>query len=137
MGKPRNIHHHHYDDDLKSKNPIKVKKNPIKVTYIASPTMVKVSNADEFRAIVQELTGRNSDTREQHSNDVHTTTIPKEDANQVHDFHFQVDSSAKVDDRIMLDTFPVDMSSLEFDEDFTWRGVQEDLFGFQSSSISV
>ncbi|OMO71983.1 VQ motif-containing protein [Corchorus capsularis] len=127
MGKPRNIHHHHYDD-LKSKNPTKVKKNPIKVTYIDSPTMVKVSNADEFRAIVQELTGRNSDTREQHSNDVHTTTIPKEEANQVHD------SSAKVDDRILLDSFPVDMSSLEFDEDFTWRGVQEDLLGFQSSS---
>lgn len=35
--------------------------DPIKVTYISSPMMVKASNATEFRAIVQELTGMNSD----------------------------------------------------------------------------
>ncbi|CAL5322071.1 hypothetical protein CsSME_00000245 [Camellia sinensis var. sinensis] len=46
---------------LKIKKPIKSKKKPIKVTYISSPMMVRANNASEFRAIVQELTGQNSD----------------------------------------------------------------------------
>ncbi|GLT80869.1 hypothetical protein SLA2020_522810 [Shorea laevis] len=43
----------------KSKNSRKIKKNPIRITYISSPMMVKATAA-EFRAIVQELTGRDS-----------------------------------------------------------------------------
>ncbi|KAI8556231.1 hypothetical protein RHMOL_Rhmol05G0236300 [Rhododendron molle] len=54
--KPPHYHHH-----LKSKKPKKEKKKPIKVTYISSPVMVQAENAFEFRAIVQELTGKNSD----------------------------------------------------------------------------
>ncbi|KAK2637889.1 hypothetical protein Ddye_025684 [Dipteronia dyeriana] len=58
----------HHFDDIHYQNPSKnhqtssnkVKKNPIKVTYISSPMMVKASNASEFRAIVQQLTGKNS-----------------------------------------------------------------------------
>ncbi|CAL5363231.1 unnamed protein product [Camellia sinensis] len=46
---------------VKIKKPIKSKKKPIKVTYISSPMMVRANNASEFRAIVQELTGQNSD----------------------------------------------------------------------------
>nr|DAD36712.1 TPA_asm: hypothetical protein HUJ06_007353 [Nelumbo nucifera] len=54
----RNYHH------PKSKQITKVKRRkPIKVVYISSPTMVKASNEAEFRALVQELTGRNSDDR--------------------------------------------------------------------------
>ena len=94
--------------------------------------MVKASNAAEFRAIVQELTGQNSDIGEP-SNVL--TTIPEEE-NHVH-FPFQVDSHAKIDDRNLFDTFPDDMSSLEFDEGLLWRGVQENSFGFQSPSIFV
>lgn len=34
-------------------------KEPMKVKYISSPIMVNAKNADEFRSIVQELTGKN------------------------------------------------------------------------------
>ncbi|XP_021282108.1 uncharacterized protein LOC110414990 [Herrania umbratica] len=127
MGKLRDHRCH------KSKNPTKAKKNPIKIKYISSPMMVKASNADEFRAIVQELTGRNSDVGEPSNV---PTTLPEE-ANQVHS-PFHVDSPpAKVDDKSLLDTFQDDMSSLEFDEGFLWRAVPENLFGFQSPFIFV
>jgi len=35
-------------------------KEPIKVKYISNPIMVKASNETEFRAVVQELTGKTS-----------------------------------------------------------------------------
>ncbi|XVF06360.1 hypothetical protein REPUB_Repub06bG0041400 [Reevesia pubescens] len=111
MGKLWNNHHCY-----KGKNPTKVKKNPIKITYISSPMMVTASNAAEFRAIVQELTGQTSNIREP---DNVPTTIHDE-TNQVH-FPFEVDSAAKIDDKDLLDTiFPDDLSSLEFDEGLLW-----------------
>lgn len=36
----------------------KSSKEPIKVKYISSPVLVNAKNASEFRAIVQELTGK-------------------------------------------------------------------------------
>ncbi|TXG66003.1 hypothetical protein EZV62_007278 [Acer yangbiense] len=51
-----------------------VKKTPIKVTYISSPMMVKASNASEFRAIVQQLTGKNSHVPPDEHDLVYTTT---------------------------------------------------------------
>ncbi|KAK6915381.1 VQ protein [Dillenia turbinata] len=42
------------------KQPMKGKKKPTKVTYISSPVMVRACNESEFRAIVQELTGKDS-----------------------------------------------------------------------------
>ncbi|XVE89948.1 hypothetical protein DITRI_Ditri20bG0037200 [Diplodiscus trichospermus] len=100
MGKLRNNH------CKKSENPMEVKKNPIKVRYISSPKIVKASNAAEFRAIVQELTGQDSDTGEP----CNVPTAFPEQADHVH-YPFQVDSPAKIND-----TLPDDMSSLEFDE---------------------
>ncbi|KAL3728021.1 hypothetical protein ACJRO7_032724 [Eucalyptus globulus] len=45
----------------KSQKPtIMARKKPLKIRYISSPVMVKASNASEFRAIVQELTGKDS-----------------------------------------------------------------------------
>ncbi|KAB5511915.1 hypothetical protein DKX38_028943 [Salix brachista] len=38
----------------------KNKREPVKIKYISSPTMVKATSATEFRAIVQELTGKDS-----------------------------------------------------------------------------
>ncbi|XP_039063993.1 uncharacterized protein LOC120208953 [Hibiscus syriacus] len=112
----------------KTQKPTKPKKNPIKIRYISSPVMVKACNEAEFRAVVQQLTGQNSDIREHRS--------ITEEANQVRDIpNFQADSLAKIDD---TNTFPYDMSSLElFDESFVWRGVAENLVGFQSPSIFV
>ncbi|KAL6989137.1 hypothetical protein U1Q18_014889 [Sarracenia purpurea var. burkii] len=58
MDNSKSGHCHH---QLKIKKPSKGKTKPIKIRYISSPVMVWASNASEFRAIVQELTGRNSD----------------------------------------------------------------------------
>ncbi|XP_047340121.1 uncharacterized protein LOC124943687 [Impatiens glandulifera] len=44
----------------RSQKPSKAKKKPIKVTYISNPMRVQANNESEFRAIVQELTGKNS-----------------------------------------------------------------------------
>lgn len=106
----------HRDDHCdKSKKP---KKIPIKVKYISSPMMVKAGNAEEFRAIVQQLTGQHSDIGE--PGNVVTNT------------------KAKFDDRYLLDASPDDMPSMElFDEGFVWRGVAENLFGFQSPPFFV
>ncbi|CAN0830746.1 hypothetical protein LINGRAPRIM_LOCUS3357 [Linum grandiflorum] len=38
----------------------KKEERPLKITYISSPTLVKATTASEFRALVQELTGKNS-----------------------------------------------------------------------------
>ncbi|XAR53568.1 hypothetical protein NMG60_11022178 [Bertholletia excelsa] len=52
----------HYLHRLSSQESAKIRKSPpIKVKYISSPMKVKAKNPMEFRAIVQELTGQNSD----------------------------------------------------------------------------
>ncbi|KAK4596548.1 hypothetical protein RGQ29_014550 [Quercus rubra] len=53
-------HHFQHDPNLKSQKPTKTMTKPIKITYISSPMIVKACDASEFRAIVQELTGKNS-----------------------------------------------------------------------------
>lgn len=45
-----------------NQNPTKVQRKPIKVKYISSPMMIKASSALEFRAIVQQLTGFDSNS---------------------------------------------------------------------------
>lgn len=69
----------HYNEHLMGKKPREAKKKPIKIKYISSPVMVQANNASEFRAIVQELTGLNSNIIESssihpHHDDQHTTT---------------------------------------------------------------
>ncbi|KAL5835332.1 hypothetical protein ACOSQ4_014829 [Xanthoceras sorbifolium] len=80
---------HHFDiqqNPYKNQSAaIKMKKSPIKVTYISSPMMVKASNASEFRAIVQELTGKNSDVSDDH--DVFPTTTLSNEEESVHHHH--------------------------------------------------
>jgi hypothetical protein len=44
--------------ELGRQNPTDVQKEPVKIKYISSPMFVKASNASEFQAIVQELTGK-------------------------------------------------------------------------------
>ena len=52
------------ENSLKRQKLNKAKKKPIKIKYISSPMMVHAKNASEFRAIVQQLTGKNSDLYE-------------------------------------------------------------------------
>ncbi|KAF3452324.1 hypothetical protein FNV43_RR02757 [Rhamnella rubrinervis] len=75
----------HYNEHLMGKKPREAKKKPIKIKYISSPMMVHANSASEFRAIVQELTGQNSNiiessissTINSHNHRHHTTT-PRE-----------------------------------------------------------
>ena len=68
----------------KYNKPTKGKKKPIKIKYISSPMMVRANNASEFRAIVQELTGQNSNVSDD---------IPSEDfAGHGYDHHHQITS---------------------------------------------
>lgn len=55
------INHHYQNQPIKRQKPTKVEKKPMKIKYISSPIMVKAGNASEFRAIVQQLTGKNAD----------------------------------------------------------------------------
>ena len=52
--------HEFYQNQHKSKKPTKLKKKPIKVAYISSPVMVQANNAFEFRTIVEDIMGQNS-----------------------------------------------------------------------------
>ncbi|PON46081.1 VQ motif containing protein [Parasponia andersonii] len=73
------------ENSLKRQKPNKAKKKPIKIKYISSPMMVQAKNASEFRAIVQQLTGKNSDLYEDEfhtsqSYDMNVTTLGEFDA---------------------------------------------------------
>ncbi|EXB93205.1 hypothetical protein L484_024544 [Morus notabilis] len=141
------------------KQPSKGKKKPIKIKYISSPMMVRANNASEFRAIVQELTGRNSNYTDLYD-DVHhdeslnrTTTIFSEsDHDQPGwsqfsaDYHPQgSDDHALVDDRDhdhhVGGKFSNPNVSLlgQIDElGLFWRSeVSESFNGFQSSCLFV
>ncbi|GAB4855375.1 hypothetical protein Ancab_023998 [Ancistrocladus abbreviatus] len=48
------------DQKKRSKEASKTKKEPPKVKYISSPIMVNARSETEFRAVVQELTGKDS-----------------------------------------------------------------------------
>ncbi|PON73460.1 VQ motif containing protein [Trema orientale] len=73
------------ENSLKRQKLNKAKKKPIKIKYISSPMMVHAKNASEFRAIVQQLTGKNSDLYEDEfhtsqSYDMNVTTLGEFDA---------------------------------------------------------
>ena len=56
-----NIDHHYQNKSKTSPDSTKVERKPMKIKYISSPIMVKAGNPSEFRAIVQQLTGKNAD----------------------------------------------------------------------------
>ncbi|EEF40356.1 conserved hypothetical protein [Ricinus communis] len=106
-------------------NPSKNRKKPIKITYISSPTMVRAANASEFRAIVQELTGKDSKVLDnwessineeacQVSNNCEATPCPKTDSESMDDILSSYTSS----------------SALEMNND-SWIDFPESFFEFQ------
>ncbi|KAK3200710.1 hypothetical protein Dsin_024125 [Dipteronia sinensis] len=141
----------HHFDDVHYQNPSKnhqtsinkVKKTPIKVTYISSPMMVKASNASEFRAIVQQLTGKNSHVPANDLDLVSTTSLltNEEESNHHHHHHHQaLDQGRETitthqhdddDEYLMDDTLSnnIFLSSLDLDHDdqfdgrFLWREI--------------
>ncbi|CAN1176700.1 hypothetical protein LINPERHAP2_LOCUS32680 [Linum perenne] len=77
------------------------KKEPMKITYISSPTLVKATNASEFRALVQELTGKDSRVGEEESYDYYSPVIS---AGSVED-HNQMSCTSGVDELDCNDYF--------------------------------
>ncbi|GAV66768.1 VQ domain-containing protein [Cephalotus follicularis] len=128
MGKLRDNQYHH---DHKSQKLTKVKKNdPIKVTHISSPMLVKASNPSEFRAIVQELTGQYSNIND--FGDLYATSNTYEEANQV-SYH-KAPPQANIDTE-NSDTISSSISPLEFNQGFVWGDDSESFFGLQSSYL--
>ncbi|WJX87287.1 hypothetical protein P8452_74589 [Trifolium repens] len=90
---------------MKNKRISKRDKKDIKVTYISSPVKVK-TNASNFRALVQELTGQDSNVAE-------ITTMPLEEKEYCVDHERVMNKGAsthqqwKVDDHVLShqDTF--------------------------------
>ncbi|CAK7341031.1 unnamed protein product [Dovyalis caffra] len=108
----------------KGKKPTKHNKEPIKITYISSPTLVKATNASEFRAIVQELTGKDSKV-EDHLDAC--SVITNIDVSQVPQYgtpRFNVEGEH--------DVFPNNASFLQTEDGLFWGDVSERCFELQS-----
>jgi|UPI000193D4C6 hypothetical protein len=108
----------------RGKKPTKHKKEPVKITYISSPTMVKATNASEFRAIVQELTGKDSKVEDPF--DAYSM-ISNEEANQVPHYGTPQFNVAGVHD-----VFPNNTPFLQTKDGFFGGDVLEMSFEFRS-----
>ncbi|CAK9172425.1 unnamed protein product [Ilex paraguariensis] len=119
MGNRRNNNYQHH---LKGINPGRGSEEGITVKYISNPVMVKANNASEFRAIVQELTGQNSDIRSPGN----AGTVATSEAIQVHN---HTTSKPVVENGVheYLNTLP----SLKLIEDFFWGDASESFSSIQ------
>ncbi|KAK9292594.1 hypothetical protein L1049_020568 [Liquidambar formosana] len=126
MGKLRNHQNPHH---LQIQKHTKAKRKRIKVTYISNPIMVKACSASEFRAIVQELTGKNSDST---WSSPHATITQESSRVLDHETPHAKTGHENVDDGFF---YPI--SSLKFkDEGFFWSDeFFENLSGFQSPCV--
>ncbi|KAJ6349272.1 hypothetical protein OIU77_006790 [Salix suchowensis] len=61
----------------KGKKSSKNKREPVKIKYISSPTMVKATSATEFMAIVQELTGKDSKVEDPFDSNEVSSQVPR------------------------------------------------------------
>ncbi|PQP93278.1 hypothetical protein Pyn_22804 [Prunus yedoensis var. nudiflora] len=131
MEQLRNHHSHHQPQPDQSKKPTKAKAPMIK--YISSPMMVQASNASEFRAIVQQLTGQDSNI------------AVFDDQQGTHDEQASWVSSSNHEaskaDRMMRFSegppLPVAVLDQPSDENNVWEAVAESLSAFQSPCVYV
>ncbi|KAJ4845532.1 hypothetical protein Tsubulata_015618 [Turnera subulata] len=122
---------------LKSQKTTRHKKKPLKITYISSPRMVKVCNAMEFRAIVQELTGKNSKIMDPCADDTYLTSNIEESTGTDHQAcnHEAPPLEMNIEsvDGAFLDN--ACSSSPEMDDGSFWRDFTESLVGVRQSSF--
>lgn len=110
----QHLQHHQPMRQKSAKN----KKKPLKITYISTPTMFRAANASEFRAIVQELTGKDSKVT---------------DAWDFNEEAIQVPARFKIDSESVDDVFSsYTSSSVEMEDSLLWKQVCESFFEFQS-----
>ena len=111
-------------ESKRGKKPTKYKKEPIKITYISSPTMFKATNASEFRAIVRELTGK--DSKVEDPLDAYPVISNEEEASQVPRYGTPQFNVAGVNN-----VFPSNTSFLQTEDGFFWGDVSEMSFELQ------
>ncbi|KAF8017792.1 hypothetical protein BT93_H2863 [Corymbia citriodora subsp. variegata] len=101
------------------------RKKPLKIRYISSPVMVKASNPSEFRAIVQELTGKDSDAGgfSEYSKDASLSSVQS-----------NLQTQKKGEPNYV--SYSVPFNGL-LDEGLFWRECSEGLFGFHSPCLFV
>ncbi|WVY93071.1 hypothetical protein V8G54_032159 [Vigna mungo] len=90
----------------------KTPKKTVKITYISSPVLVRACDASEFRSVVQQLTGKESNNVGHGSTLMHGERVMQgvrgsEDGGQFH--HYNTNRSM------------VMSSSVELDEDYFWK----------------
>lgn len=128
MGKLRyDPHHfqypHQQSKTLKAMN--NTLKKSVKITYISSPLLVRTCDASDFRSVVQQLTGKNSD--DLISESPHKAPHPPTWSNQfmqVQGGDARATTATAKEDGNALSYYnnrPTD--SVEFDEDYFWKEV--------------
>ncbi|KAF2287683.1 hypothetical protein GH714_002309 [Hevea brasiliensis] len=95
------------------RKPIKHKKKPVKITYISNPTMFRATNALEFRAIVQQLTGKDSKVLDAWDRSEEATQVPDN----------YKPERLKIDNVSVDDVFSsyTSSSSVEMEDSLFWR----------------
>lgn len=111
--------------------PTKNIKKPIKITYIANPTMVTLTSASQFQAIVQQLTGKDSQIIDDSCNPNPNCNINGDQSKNI-----QMESSIEQDsngDAYSNNTSSNSTSLVEIDDhDISfWSNLLECFFDFQ------
>ncbi|TKY61361.1 Modulating plastid sigma factor [Spatholobus suberectus] len=91
----------------------KTPKKTVKITYISSPVLVRACDASEFRSVVQQLTGKDSNNKVQSSHKGYSALM--------HQDMQSGDQSATEDGNGSCHYNRSMTSSLEFDEDYFWK----------------
>lgn len=106
----------HKSKNLKVMHKIsKTVKKTVKVTYISSPVFVSARDASEFRSLVQQLTGKDSN----HETPKHRENPPTCKVMQVDGGTFAT-TAADEEDNASSCCYNRSMDSLEFDEELFW-----------------
>ncbi|KAL9320394.1 hypothetical protein ACSQ67_012233 [Phaseolus vulgaris] len=92
----------------------KTQKKTVKITYISSPVLVRACDASEFRSVVQQLTGKDSNKVGRGSTLMHHERVmqsgdvcgSEEDGREFHHYN---------NNRSLI------TGSVEFDEDYFWK----------------
>lgn len=124
-----NLHQQYHPSSKIQQKPTKntIRKKPLKITYISSPVLVRATTASEFRNIVQELTGKDSDVGvlSPHDDDGRLILTPGGTADLL------ADRSGSAADFLSDEKYPYVEEGVDFSENSgAVRG-----FGFQESFL--
>ncbi|KAJ1385113.1 hypothetical protein SESBI_41898 [Sesbania bispinosa] len=90
-----------------------VKKSAVKITYISSPLLVRACDASEFRSVVQQLTGKDSNRLVHQNQDPPTNWIMQSSG--------VGDLTRAAQEQSCYNCNRSSTNSLDFDEDYLWK----------------